>query len=138
MRGDSRQGVVAVTRKAYQVEVRRGERWWVLSVPEIPAAHSQARHLREVDEVARDLIAVMLDEPADSFDVDVHITLPGSVTDHLRRAEQLRTEAAKTQAAAAAELRAAARELAGQGMPLRDVGKALGVSYQRAHQLVSA
>jgi hypothetical protein len=122
----------------YQVEVRRGERWWVLSVPEIPAAHSQARHLREVDEVARDLIAVLLDIPADSFDLDIRIELPDGVKARLQRAEQLRTEAAQAQNEAAAEVRAAAKELADQGLPLRDIGRALGISYQRAHQLVSA
>jgi hypothetical protein len=35
-------------------------------------------------------------------------------------------------------MRAAAQELSRSGMPLRDIGQLLGVSYQRAHQLVSA
>lgn len=129
------EGLVAMT--TYRVEVRRGERWWVLSVPQISAAHSQARHLREVEQVARDLIAILLDASADSFEVDVHIELPAAVAEHLQRAERLRREAALAQNEAAAEFRAAARELVDQGLPLRDVGRALGVSYQRAHQLVS-
>jgi transposase-like protein len=33
--------------------------------------------------------------------------------------------------------REAARILHEEGMPLRDVGRVLGVSHQRAHQLVS-
>lgn len=59
--------------RTYRVEVRRGERWWVLSVPDIPAAHGQARALREVEATARDLSAVMLDVAGDSFDLDVVI-----------------------------------------------------------------
>ena len=121
----------------YEVQVRRGENWWVLSVPAIRAAHSQSRTLRDVEATARDLIAVMLDVPGDSFDVDVRVTLPAPVAKHLARAEKLRATAAAAQSQAASEVRAAAAELAGLGLPLRDVGQALGVSHQRAHQLVS-
>ena len=41
---------------------------------------------------------------------------------------------ARSQAAAAA--RRAARRLRDQGLPLHDVGQALGVSFQRAKQLI--
>jgi hypothetical protein len=51
-------------------------------------------------------------------------------------AEKLRQESARSQAEAARQLRAAAQELHEAGLPLRDVGSALGVSYQRAPQLV--
>jgi len=34
--------------------------------------------------------------------------------------------------------REAARRLAAQGLPVRDIGSLLGVSHQRAHQLVRA
>lgn len=121
----------------YRVEVRRGDRWWVLSVPEIPAAHSQARTLAEAEPTARDLIAVMLEVPADSFGLDVHVTLPADVAAHLRRSAELREDSARAQAEAAAEVRCAAQQLRASGLPLRDIGQALGVSYQRAHQLVN-
>lgn len=48
--------------------------------------------------------------------------------EHLTRAEQLRQDSARAQAAAAAELRSAVRELVAAGLPLRDVGHLLGVS----------
>lgn len=38
---------------------------------------------------------------------------------------------------AAAATKAAARELADSGMTLRDVGKVLGVSHKRVHQLLT-
>lgn len=120
----------------YQVNVRRGDRWWVLSVPEIPAAHSQARSLAEVEPVARDLIAVMLEVPADSFGLDVQLELPAGVARRLRRSAELREASAAAQAEAAAEVRRAARQLHEAGLTLRDIGLALGVSLQRAHQLV--
>jgi hypothetical protein len=60
------------------------------------------------------------------------------VTEHLLRAEKLRDEARHAQAAAAEEVRLAARQLKNDGLPLRDIGVLLHVSYQRAGQLVSS
>ena len=54
------------------------------------------------------------------------------------QAEQLREQSRLAQASAAAEVRHAARLLTEQGLGLCDVGAVLGVSYQRAHQLVSS
>ena len=88
--------------------------------------------------MARDLLALMLEVEPDSFNLDVHIELPADVHERFQRAEKLREQAAAAQAEAASEVRAVARQLVERGMPLREVGKALGVSYQRVHQLVSS
>jgi hypothetical protein len=45
---------------------------------------------------------------------------------------------AAAQARAAAAVRKAAAEMRAAEMSLRDIGEALGVFYQRAHQLVSS
>jgi predicted RNase H-like HicB family nuclease len=50
--------------------------WWTIEVPEIPGVFSQARHLNQAEEMARDAIALMLDVPEDSFDVVVEAQLP--------------------------------------------------------------
>ena len=86
--------------------------------------------------MARDLIAIMDDIPADSFDLDVTLTLPADVRAQLDRSAQLREQAARSQAQAAQSVRRAARRLRDQALPLQDVGKALGVSFQRAKQLI--
>jgi hypothetical protein len=88
--------------------------------------------------MARDLIAIMTGMTPESLQLDVQVQLPKSVRTHLVRAQRLRDEAATAQAEAAAEARAAARELAASGLTMRDIGQALGVSYQRAHQLVAS
>ena len=122
----------------YRVEVERGRsgRWWLIDVPDVPAAHSQARRLDQVEEVTRDLIAAMTDTEPDSFGVDIHVELPGPVRADLQRAEELRQQAAASQHEAAILARSAARRLHDEGLPLRDIGKLLQVSHQRAHQLV--
>ena len=134
MRTETREGMVAMS--AYHVRVERDEKHWMLYVPEIDRV-TQARNLREVEPMARDLIAVMDDIPADSFDLDIDIIPPESVAAHLQKSKELSEQAAAIRSWAAAESRKAALELHRDGVPLRDVGALLGVSFQRAHQLVS-
>lgn len=120
----------------YHANVQKGDRYWVISVAEIDRS-TQARHLRELEAMTEDLISVVTGTEPDSFTVNYQIQLPESVEAHMQLAQRLREEAARAQVRAAAESRAAARELREQGMPVRDIGRALGISYQRAHQLVS-
>lgn len=134
MRSEAREGLVAQV-KTYRVEVERDGQFWYIRVPDVQRS-TQARTLREVEPMARDLIAIMDEVPADSFGLDVHIELPEDVTRELEESAALREHAARDQSEAARLLRDAACRLHGRGMALRDVGIALGVSYQRAHQLV--
>jgi len=120
---------------SYRATVTRDGRFWLVRVDGVGS--TQARHLRELDTMAKDLITVITGEPEPEIVVDYDIRLPAEVQDHLRRSEELRAASAEAQAAAAAEVRSAARQLHDQGVGLRDVGKVLGVSHQRAHQLVS-
>ena len=121
--------------KTYRADVDRDGKVWRVRVPDIGRA-TQARTLREVEPMARDLIAIMDDIPADSFDLDVTLTLPADVRAELDRSAELREQSARSQAQAAQLVRHAARRLRDQGLPLQDVGKALGVSFQRAKQLI--
>jgi DNA-binding transcriptional MerR regulator len=80
----------------------------------------------------------MTGEDPKSIELEVELEVPRHVAQHLERAGLLREEESRrAQAAAAEELREAAKELKGTGMPLREIGQLLDVSYQRAHQLVS-
>jgi hypothetical protein len=119
----------------YVVDVRRGGKYWTVSAPGVDRV-TQARHLREVDTMARDLISIMTGAEADSFGLDVRIELPGDARSHLEFAGRFREEAKVAQSRAADEVRTAARALRDSGMPLRDIGTVLGVSHQRADQLV--
>ncbi len=121
--------------KTYHAEVDRDGDVWRIRVPEV-ARTTQARTLREVQAMARDLIAIMDDIPAGSFGLDVILTLPADVQAELDRSAELREQAARSQAQAAQLSRRAARRLRDQGLPLQDVGTALGVSFQRAKQLI--
>jgi hypothetical protein len=121
--------------KTYHAEVDRDGSAWRVRIPEVRRT-TQARNLRDVEPMARDLIAIMDDIPAESFDLVVTITLPQDVQAELELSASLREEAAHSQAKAAQASRRAARRLRDHGLGLRDVGEALGVSFQRAKQLI--
>jgi hypothetical protein len=128
--------MVAVARPAYTVTAKRDGRWWFVRVHEIPGAITQARRLDQVDAMARDVVSLLLDVKPDSFDLEVRAALPEDVQTELARARDLQQQAERTQAEAATLVRDVARRLRGQGLTVADVGAVLGVSFQRASQLL--
>lgn len=85
--------------------------------------------------MASELIELMEGLGPDEYDLHLEVHLPSSVQDHLARAEVLRTQAERKRSEAAAESRAAVRELLAQGLSRREAGEVLGVSFQRVSQL---
>ncbi len=47
--------------RAYRVRAVRSGSWWAITVPELPGVFSQARRLDQVEAMAREAIAMMLD-----------------------------------------------------------------------------
>jgi hypothetical protein len=121
--------------RTYHAEVDRDGRYWHIRVPEVQRS-TQARNLGEVDDMGRDLIALMEDVPADSFEFEWRLNLPDDIRTQLEHARTLREQAAREQAEAARLSRDAAQRLRARGLTLRDIGKALGVTFQRAKQLL--
>ena len=120
----------------YHATAERDGNWWLVHVAEIDY-YTQARSLRDVPAQAADLVATILERDVSPESVEVEVRLPESVREHLDESERLRRNAAEATTEAAAESRAAAAELRTLGLTMRDIGETLGVSYQRAHQLVS-
>jgi predicted RNase H-like HicB family nuclease len=128
--------VVAVSRPTYTATAQRDGRWWFVRVPEIPGAVTQARRLDQVDAMAREVVSLLLEAAPDSFDLDVRPAIPEEVRAELTRARDLQRQAERSQAEAASLVRDAARKLRAQGLTVADVGAVLGVSFQRASQLL--
>lgn len=122
----------------YTANITRDGHWWMIHVPEVDGL-TQARHLADAERMARELVAVTLDTPVDDVTVSISsIVVEGEDVDAaVAEVRQIRAEADRLQVLAAQRSAELARRLNAQGVPLRDVGAALGVSYQRAHQLVS-
>lgn len=115
----------------YTARCVRSGGWWAISVPEIKGVFSQARRLDQVEGMAREAIALMLDVDPQSFDVDVQPDLPQEVT----RARKARSALRKAEESAEEATVAAARALLAKGYTVRDAGALLGISPQRVSQL---
>ncbi len=128
--------MVAKVKTRYTALVTRGERFWLVHVPEIDH-YTQARNLSEAEVMAVDLISSVLKKPARTIAVDLDVGLPKKAVRHLELAAKKAEQAGRLQNEAALERRAAARSLRDDnGLTYTDIGIALNISYQRARQLV--
>ena len=123
----------------YQAIVTREDGWWMVHVPAINGL-TQARRYGEVAKMARELIGVTLDVEASSVTVELAVKdVEGvAVQESVHEIAAQRDLAASLEAQATAKACALARSLAAHDVPLRDIGALLGVSHQRAHQLIAA
>ena len=113
--------------------------WWMVEIPEVNGL-TQAKKLTEVTLMAREFIAVTLDIPIDSFEIELTIERVHDL-DVAQRVAKIQNEkalAAEYERQATEESQNLARDLANQKLTVREIGVILGVSHQRAHQLLSA
>lgn len=122
----------------YTAIVTREGKWWMVSVPEIDGL-TQARRLGEAELMARELIAASQDIPL--AEVEVKVTLASvdglpNVEERVAAIASHREHAAALERQATRDSTALAKALSEHNIPVRDVGAILGVSHQRAHQLI--
>jgi hypothetical protein len=130
-------GPIMTATTTYQVTVTRDGHFWYIDIPATGGV-IQARTLTEVDRMARDYIAGMLEVNQATIDLAVRINLPGEVTEHLEATGAAREAEAVAREQAAAESRAVARALQHADLTEREIGRVFGTCHQRAHQLVTA
>jgi predicted RNase H-like HicB family nuclease len=121
----------------YHVTARREGRWWALRCEELPGVFSQVARLDKAADEVREAIAFVADIQDDSFDIVVTPVLPEAYRIETSQAEAARSLATQANQEAAAHARAAARALADAGLTVRDIGTVIGVSHQRAAQLLA-
>ncbi|MCB4209192.1 hypothetical protein [Arthrobacter sp. UM1] len=125
-----------MARERYTAVATREGKWWIVDVPSMEE-RTQARSLAEVEEMARDLIALVLDTDAHSFDLDLTVQTPRSVKQRLGEAAELEHSAQRVQAEAAEVRRAAIRSLREDyGLSAVDIARSLGMSRGRVYQLL--
>ena len=121
----------------YNVQATRSGRWWSITIDEDPRAQTQARRLDQVEAVARSVL-VDLDVLTQDQDVTFTVTTHAYELEPLRRsalqAKAAATEASETASRTAREFARCASE---HGLPVRDIGALLGVTHQRAQQLLT-
>ena len=121
----------------YHVTATRTGRWWALQCVEQPGALSQVSRLDQAADMIREAIAFVAEQDPASFDIEVQPTLPDAYTDEMAAAAERREVARTANAAAAEHARTAAGVLAEAGLTTRDIGAVMGVSHQRAAQLLA-
>ena len=129
--------MVETLRPRYAAIAQRSGAWWVISVPELSGVHSQARRLDRVEYMARDAISLMLEVPADSFDVEVvenHDPPTQEVIDDIL---SIREAVAAMKRETGNKTRDAVLALHESGYPQRDIGRMVGISHQRVAQLLA-
>lgn len=120
----------------YKVVARHSGRWWSLQFPEIAQA-TQCRSIEQIEDTAREALALYDDVPEHTIELDLTIEVPGDAQAHIEEERRLRELAQWFAGAASDAHRRAAHALRSEGLTLKDVGQLLGVSFQRAHQLLA-
>ena len=120
----------------YEVLVTREDGWWMLRIPNIDGL-TQTRRLADAAEEARSYIVVDQDVAPSTVTVDViSVKVDGhEYAEEIAAVDRARADARRSEQEAAQKARTLAAQLAKADVPVRDIGSALGVSYQRAHQL---
>jgi hypothetical protein len=121
----------------YTATCEREGKWWVITVPELPSGGvTQVKRLDQAVDTVRSLVHLMTGEWPGDVTLDVRV--PGDLGEEVARSRELRERAEAEARESAAIARKAARSLAADGLPMRDIGEILGISYQRAHQLLAS
>lgn len=123
--------------EVYTVQVSREGKWWMVYVPTLDAL-TQARRLAEVEDMARSLIALTLDVPAESVRLRVELEAIEDlrVTERLDQLSADRADAEQATTRFRQRQRTLAHDLSAKGLTVRDIGNLLGVSFQRAQQIL--
>jgi predicted RNase H-like HicB family nuclease len=129
--------VVAVSQGRYTAVYERDESGaWNVHVPEVPGCHTYGRSLRQARERIREALGLWVDD-ADQAELVSDIRLPRKAHVAVRRAKSARARVARDQQQAAEAAGQAIHCLAQLGLSVRDAGEVLGISHQRAQQILS-
>jgi hypothetical protein len=120
------------------VRAARSGQWWALRVPELPGLFTQVRRLDQAPAMVADAVATLEGLDVAEIEIDLEVELPDEVQSDLDHARDARRRAAVLDQEASLGFIDVARRLVDSGMTLREVGTVLGVSSQRAGQLVGS
>ncbi|MDA8284240.1 MAG: type II toxin-antitoxin system HicB family antitoxin [Actinomycetota bacterium] len=109
--------------------------WWVVTIPEVPGAITQARRLDQVPKDAGEVLKLMGKGRPNQYELRVEAHYPGEHGALAERAAGLHRQAENLDQVARDAVRAAVAALRSDGLTLRDTASLVGISYQRAQQI---
>lgn len=111
--------------------------WWLATVPSVPGCHTQGRTIEQAERRIREALALFTPAAAASTaKLEAVVRLPNAAKRALNSALTKRTAAEAVALESQAATRRAPLALSQAGLSLRDIGRLLGVTRQRAHQLL--
>jgi predicted RNase H-like HicB family nuclease len=125
-------------RKSYKVRYELDETgWWLATVVDVKGCHTQGRTLDQAERRIREALALFVPEhSAREANLPALIALPRFARRSLSLANRRRAQATALAEQSRQALGSAARALSKAGLSLRDIGKLLEVTRQRAHQII--
>ncbi|GAA0443683.1 hypothetical protein Acor_27630 [Acrocarpospora corrugata] len=125
----------------YRIVASRDEDWWglVISGPALKRPHhTQVKRLEQAEEMARDLVTLMLDVEEADLTATFEVTLSDEdVVTELREALEARQQAELARAKAASRTHSTVADLNRRGYVQRDIGFLLGISHQAVGKLLN-
>ena len=114
-------------------------RTWLVHIVDEPRAHTYGRTLSAARRNMAEVVELWKGLKPGTYDVRERIRVKANVDEVVDRARAMRAELVRLEAEAAEANRQAAAMLVGEGeLSYRDAAEALGVSFQRVHQLVES
>ncbi|MFN0030400.1 MAG: hypothetical protein ACKV2O_24870 [Acidimicrobiales bacterium] len=107
---------------------------WNIHIAEVDHVFTWAPNLRKAAQYAQEAVALHLEVPLEEVEIEIMIA---DAEEELEAARSQRAAAEVTAAAAAEATRRAVAKLAELGLSDRDAALALGLSFQRVHQIRS-
>jgi predicted RNase H-like HicB family nuclease len=111
--------------------------WWLATIPKVPGCHTQGRTIEQAENRIREALALFVSAAtAAKATLEADVQLPSAAKRALISALEKRAEADAIAVESQAATRSATLALSQVGLSLRDIGRLLGVTRQRAHQLL--
>ncbi len=120
------------------VTATRQDGWWSVRA-DVPRAvvWTQTKRLDQVEDMSREAIALALDVPKSTIDVEVEFDIPEDLLDLVEAAQTMSVVATRSQVLSTRMNHAVAGALRSRGFSVRDIGMIMGVSAQRVSQLLA-
>jgi DNA-directed RNA polymerase specialized sigma24 family protein len=118
----------------YKVTAKRWKHGWELHIDDIGV--TQSRTLLDADAMVRDYVAMLLDIPETSFDVEVAPEIGAGVDGEIVSLYEADRAAKRAQERAAEKRRSVAQRLKVLGLSGREIAAVLKISPQRVSQLL--
>ena len=122
--------------KTYTAVYQRDGNAWLVEIAEEPRCHSWGRTLSTAHSNIRDALALWLDQPPDSFEIQDNVRLPQELERQLSALRQCKGALERSQQIVTQLAAQTAHALTTSGLSMRDAGRLMGLSHQRIDQLL--